>query len=366
MAAGSIQDLLVFAKERAGACAVLPGGAAVPAVPAGHPAAAAARLRGSGRPSGDVAQGAAQDGRHLAYLEAGVPRAEAKHKIVFVHGIDSCRHDVLPVSPELLQELGACVVAYDRPGYGESDPHPARTERSSALDVEDLADGLGLGETFHVVGYSMGGQVVWSCLRHIPHRLAGAALLAPAANFWWRGFPAAVAAAAFAALPPRDRWAARVARHAPWLAYWWNTQRWFPRSSVVADRRRVFSPPDLKVVADLAAAAGHRRRRPHRDQVRQQGVFESVHRDMMVAFGEWGYSPLELSDPAAAAAGKGGAAAVHLWHGAEDLVMPPAMSRHIARELPWIRYHELPDAGHLFPLAGGMADAIVKSLLLGE
>ncbi|KAL6613742.1 hypothetical protein ACP70R_036012 [Stipagrostis hirtigluma subsp. patula] len=302
-----------------------------------------------------------RDGRRLAYLETGVPRAEAKHKIIFVHRFDACRHDVLPVSPELLEELGACVVSYDRPGYGESDPDPARTERSNALDVQDLADALGLGDRFHVVGHSMGGQVVWSCLRHIPHRLAGAALLAPVANFWWRGFPAAVSAAAFRAQPPRDRWAVRVAHHAPWLTYWWNTQRWFPPSSAVARSRRVLSPPDLKVISDLLAAAGPHRRRPNRAQVRQQRVFESLHRDMMVAFGDWDWSPLELSNPA-----PGKDAAVHLWHGADDLVVAPAMSRHIARELPWIRYHELPDAGHLFPLAGGMADVIIKSLLVGE
>lgn len=34
-----------------------------------------------------------RDGRHLAYKEHGVPRDEANHKIVVVHGSDSCRHD---------------------------------------------------------------------------------------------------------------------------------------------------------------------------------------------------------------------------------------------------------------------------------
>lgn len=111
-----------------------------------------------------------RDGRHLAYLESGVPRQTAKHKIIFVHGFDSCRHDVLPVSQELLEELGVCLISYDRPGYGESDPDPSKTERSNALDMEDLADQLGLGDKFYVIGFSMGGEIVWSCLKHIPHR----------------------------------------------------------------------------------------------------------------------------------------------------------------------------------------------------
>jgi hypothetical protein len=40
-----------------------------------------------------------KDGRHLAYKESGVPKEEAKYKIIFVHGFDSCRHDALPISP---------------------------------------------------------------------------------------------------------------------------------------------------------------------------------------------------------------------------------------------------------------------------
>jgi len=70
----------------------------------------------------------------------------------------------------LLEELGVCVVSFDRPGYGESDPDPNRTMKSLALDVEELADKLGLGEKFYVMGFSMGGQAVWGCLKFIPHR----------------------------------------------------------------------------------------------------------------------------------------------------------------------------------------------------
>jgi hypothetical protein len=40
-----------------------------------------------------------KDGRHLAYHETGVPKEKAKHKIIFVHGFDSCRYDTLQVSP---------------------------------------------------------------------------------------------------------------------------------------------------------------------------------------------------------------------------------------------------------------------------
>lgn len=61
-------------------------------------------------------------------------------------------------------------MAIDRPGYGESDPNPNQTLKSIALDIEELADKLGLGEKFYLIGFSMGGQVAWRCLKYIPHR----------------------------------------------------------------------------------------------------------------------------------------------------------------------------------------------------
>ena len=146
-----------------------------------------------------------RDGRHLAYKEHGVPREVAKKKIVFLHAFGSCRHDTViatnlpPVlltnwltwpclyfeffalvdsslifcgcnDQSLLEELGAYIVSFDRPGYGESDPDPNRTPKSLALDVEQLADKLGLGPKFYVMGFSLGGQAVWGCLKYIPHR----------------------------------------------------------------------------------------------------------------------------------------------------------------------------------------------------
>lgn len=42
-----------------------------------------------------------RDGRFLAYKESGVPKDDAKHKLVFVHGFDSCRHDVAALTAHL-------------------------------------------------------------------------------------------------------------------------------------------------------------------------------------------------------------------------------------------------------------------------
>lgn len=88
-----------------------------------------------------------------------------------------------------------------------------------------------------------------------------------------------------------------------------------------------------------------------------------MHRDMMVAFGDWGFDP--LTDLAGPFSGEGGAAAaaVHLWHGREDRLFPVELLRHVAARLPWIRYHECPDCGHLFVHNRTWSDAILRDLL---
>ncbi|WOL15508.1 hypothetical protein Cni_G24289 [Canna indica] len=299
-----------------------------------------------------------KDGRHLAYKEYGVPKEIAKHKIIFIHGFDSCKHDVIPISPAIFEELGIHLVSFDRAGYGESDPNPKRTEKSTAEDVEQLADQLQLGDKFYVIGFSMGGQITWTCLRYIPHRLAGAAILAPVANFWWHGFPPNVSDTAFNIQLTQDRWAVRVAHYAPWLTYWWNTQKWFPSSGVASNNLLVLSPHDWNVIKQISTKP---HLHSHRKQVRQQGELESLHRDMMVGFGRWEFSPMDLENPF-----PNGEGSIHLWHGADDRMVPITFSRYIAENLPWIQYHEVSEGGHLFPLADGMGDAIVRSLFSRE
>ncbi|KAA8518587.1 hypothetical protein F0562_016061 [Nyssa sinensis] len=298
------------------------------------------------------------DGRHLAYKEHGVNKDVAKYKIVFVHGFDSCRHDTVvatTLSPDVVEDLGVYIVSFDRPGYGESDPNPKRTLKSLPLDIEELADQLGLGSKFYVVGFSMGGQVIWTCLKYIPHRLAGATLIAPVVNYWWPGFPANLSKEAYSQQFPQDQWALRIAHYTPWLTYWWNTQKWFPGCSVISNSIDDFSRRDLELLPRFSSRKGYEA------QVRQQGEFESLHRDMMIGFGTWEFDPMDLKNPFPNNEGS-----VHLWMGDEDGFVPVTLQRYIAQQLPWIHYHELPGMGHMFPLADGMGDAIIKALLIGE
>ncbi|KAJ0810932.1 putative alpha/beta hydrolase-1 [Helianthus annuus] len=191
-----------------------------------------------------------RDGRYLSYKEYGVPKESAKYKIIYAHGFDSVKHYTViatSASRALIEELGIYIVSFDRPGYGESDPDPKRTLKSLALDTEELADQLELGSKFYVVGFSMGGQVVWSYLKYIPHRLAGATLIAPVVNYWWPRLPSNLSQQAFSKQFLRDQWSLRVAHHSPSLTYWWNTQKWFPSLTVIAHSPDILSRQDREL-----------------------------------------------------------------------------------------------------------------------
>lgn len=71
--------------------------------------------------------------------------------------------------------------------------------------------------------------------------------MAPVINYWWPGLPANLTNEVFYQQFQRDQWALRVAHYTPWLTYWWNTQRWFPSSSIIATSPENLSRQDKEV-----------------------------------------------------------------------------------------------------------------------
>jgi pimeloyl-ACP methyl ester carboxylesterase len=102
------------------------------------------------------------DGRTLAFVQRGAPDGVP---VIVCHGTPGSRltrhHDA-----GLYERHGVKMVAYDRPGYGRSDPKPGRSVADAPGDIEAIADELGF-ERFVVVGGSGGA----------PHALACGALL---------------------------------------------------------------------------------------------------------------------------------------------------------------------------------------------
>ncbi len=101
-------------------------------------------------------------GRKLAYLERG---AEDGLPVFALHGTPGTRF-VRHSDSTLYERHGVRWIAYDRPGYGLSDPHPGRSVADAPADIAAIADALGLSR-FAVVGGSGGA----------PHALACGALL---------------------------------------------------------------------------------------------------------------------------------------------------------------------------------------------
>jgi pimeloyl-ACP methyl ester carboxylesterase len=248
------------------------------------------------------------------------------------------------------EELGVYMVAFDRAGYGESDPNPNRTVKSAALDMAELADALGLGDKFYVVGVSLGSHAVWGALRYIPERIAGAAMMAPVVNYWWPGFPAEDAAAAYGRQSYGDQWALRVSHHAPAILHWWMDQSWLPTSTVVDNTTFLPNKRDADIRRTLTADGTLQKKK---EMATQQGINESYYRDMTVMFGKWEFDPMALPEPPCP---------VHIWQGDEDGLVPVALQRHVAGKLGWVSYHELPGTGHFLSAVPGLGDTVLRTL----
>jgi len=95
------------------------------------------------------------------------------------------------------------------------------------------------------------------------------------------------------------------------------------------------------------------------ERIAQQGEYESLHRDIMSAFGEWEFGPTEIENPFPDNNGS-----VHIWQGFEDRIIPYTLNRYISQKLPWILYHELPHAGHLFLFKKNECESIIRALVL--
>ncbi|XP_023740468.1 uncharacterized protein LOC111888546 isoform X2 [Lactuca sativa] len=251
------------------------------------------------------------DGRHLSYREWGVSKDKSKYKIIVIHGFDSSKDMKLPISQELIEELQIYFLSFDRAGYGESDPHPKRSVKSEAFDVQELADKLQIGSKFYIIGLSMGAYAVWSCLRYIPHRLSGVSLVVPFVDYWWPCLPSDLAKEVFELLLVQDRWTFRVAHYAPWLFHWWMNQKLFPSLSIMAGNMNIFCQPDLEFLKNLP---------PNPDDNTQ---------------------------------------------GFEDKIIPYKVNRFLSEKIPFIRYHEVKGKGHFLPFESGVCEEIFRTLLVG-
>jgi 3-oxoadipate enol-lactonase len=111
-------------------------------------------------------------GYDIGYVEAGGGDAAP---IVFLHGVGSDKSVWRPQ----LEHFGKTrrAIAFDYPGYGDSDPAPDGTSRDDyAVAIRSAMDELGVGRA-HVCGLSLGG-VVAIAIHHLARDRCASLILA--------------------------------------------------------------------------------------------------------------------------------------------------------------------------------------------
>jgi pimeloyl-ACP methyl ester carboxylesterase len=102
-------------------------------------------------------------GRKLGYAQYG---SLTGLPIIYLHGLPGSRLEAAGYD-DIALEMGARIIAVDRPGMGWSSPHPSRTLLGFTEDIRVLAEHLGL-ETYAVLGVSGGGPYTLACAFALP------------------------------------------------------------------------------------------------------------------------------------------------------------------------------------------------------
>jgi pimeloyl-ACP methyl ester carboxylesterase len=111
------------------------------------------------------------DGRQVQLWQGG---AADGHPVLFFHGCPDSRRAAFG-GDAAARRVGVRLVAFDRPGYGDSDA-AGSDHLSVADDVVALADLLGIGR-FAVLGMSVGGPYALACAAVHPERVTAAAVV---------------------------------------------------------------------------------------------------------------------------------------------------------------------------------------------
>jgi pimeloyl-ACP methyl ester carboxylesterase len=278
------------------------------------------------------------DGRLLAYKVYGAPDGRP---IYFFHGFPGSHLQAALVHAQAAA-TGIALVAFDRAGFGHSDPAPQVTVDSVVGDVSDLADALG-HRRFGVIGVSCGGPHALACARWMPSRVSAVGLLAGAG-------PMQRPEARDGQLPVLRlmfglaRWHAWLV--SPLLALDWLMFRFGVEHAIKA-LSSMLTPPDRELLgrndavrsafgASLAAAY-------------RQGIGGALREARRIA----NFSEAEL---------QGIDVPVHVFQSGHDRHVRPSIGRFIAATLPRGQLHWCPEEGHL-SIAVNRFDACARLVL---
>jgi pimeloyl-ACP methyl ester carboxylesterase len=269
--------------------------------------------------------------RSLAVRRWGDPQGSP---VFLLHGTPGSRLSVKPHDDDLRQ-LGVCLITYDRPGYGRSQPQPGRSVADAADDVRAIADHFG-HRTFGVIGRSGGGPHALACAALLPGRVTRVASLVGLAPYgvsgldWLEGMVESNRLQYDAAKRGR--------RELDQLLY--------PR--VVAMRANPAHLLDVIETEALEAMLND----PHYRAATIDSVAEALERsldgwasDTFAFIRPWGFDPRWIDVPTL------------LWHGVRDVFSPVSHARWLAERIKGAVLH-LSDEGTHLTAAGVQLDAI--------
>jgi pimeloyl-ACP methyl ester carboxylesterase len=264
------------------------------------------------------------DGRTLAVLDTGDPAGRP----VLVHmGSPNSRHLYQPNVVDAAAR-GLRLICYDRPGYGDSSPHPDRSHADCAADVRAICAALDIDQVA-IWGISGGGAHALACAALLPDLVVAAASLAGLAPYgaegldWFAGM--GQDNADDFQLFMRDKQAARVKMEK-------EREEFLGVSAddLAEALRTLLSPVDAAALTGAFAE--------HLAFTMRDGLAPGIDgwwEDAEAQVGAWGFAVEDISVP------------VMVMHGRQDKFVPVNHGEWLAAHIPGVEARILDHDGHL-------------------
>jgi len=277
-------------------------------------------------------------GRRLGFAEFG---PSSGRPLIWLHGTPGARLQIAPEARLLAHERSIRIVSVERPGVGESTPHVFESVVDFALDIEQLADALGL-ERFAVAGLSGGGPYALACAHEMPERVLAGAILGGVAPSVGPDAAAGGAASVVRAFEPILRRA-----QGPLGGFMRGLVRVLePFADPVTDLfarimpsgdQRIFEDRDVREMFQQDLILGSRR------------YMQAIFLDALLFGRPWGFLLADIRVP------------IHLWYGDSDTIVPVHHGEHLAERIPGAKLRVRSQEGHLGGL--GASQEIFDALL---
>lgn len=277
------------------------------------------------------------DGRLLGYAIYGDPEGRP---VFYFHGFPGSRLEAR-LADGIAARLHVRLIALDRPGFGLSDFHPRRTILGWPDDVVTLADALGI-RRFAAVGVSGGGPYAAACALRIPQRVSAVSIVC--------GLGPLETPGSTDRMIRNNQFTFFLGHRLPWLAriFFWRIVCQVRRDPEGMLGRMIGALPD----PDKAVLA-----KPEVKTVLTDNVVEAFRSgsrgaacELLLLTRPWGFLLKDI------------AVRVNLWHGEQDVSVPPSMGRYQARAIPNCRAVFYAGEGH-FSLVINHMEEILSGVL---